>query len=106
MSKRLGIGFIGSGFITRFHIQSFVGVRNADILGVWSPNRTNAQSTAGLASRPGIELEMNISADTAGRFFISLKRTSCGIPPERGGLFFPGHINWGEFLLEPSRAFR
>lgn len=49
MSKRLGIGFIGSGFITRFHIKSFLAVRDADILGIWSPNRKNAEDAAALA---------------------------------------------------------
>ncbi len=47
--KRLGVGFVGSGFITRFHIQSWIAVRDADILGVWSPNRDNAESAAELA---------------------------------------------------------
>ena len=31
--KRLGIGFIGGGFITRFHIQSLIGVRDCDVIG-------------------------------------------------------------------------
>ena len=48
MSKRLGVGFIGSGFITRFHIQSWQAVRDADILGIWSPNTANAESAAAL----------------------------------------------------------
>src|SRR5499433_586509 len=48
-SKRLGIGFIGSGFITRFHIQSLLAVRDADIRGVWSPNQGRAEEAAGLA---------------------------------------------------------
>ena len=48
-SDRLGIGFIGSGFITRFHIQSMVGVREADVLGVWSPNDEHAEKAAALA---------------------------------------------------------
>jgi predicted dehydrogenase len=47
--KRLGIGFVGSGFMTRFHIQSFVGVRDGDVRGVWSPTRANAEKAAGLA---------------------------------------------------------
>ena len=47
--QRLRIGFIGSGFIARFHIQSFVGIRDADVGGVWSPNRANAESAAALA---------------------------------------------------------
>ena len=45
----LGIGFIGSGFNAKFHIQSFVGVRDADVRGVWSPNPKNAAATAVLA---------------------------------------------------------
>jgi predicted dehydrogenase len=47
--KRLGIGFIGSGFITRFHIKSFVAVRNGDVRGVWSPNQKHAEEAAELA---------------------------------------------------------
>ena len=47
-TKRLGIGFIGSGFIARFHIKSFVAVRDADVLGVWSPNKKNAEEAAAL----------------------------------------------------------
>jgi predicted dehydrogenase len=43
---RLGIGFVGSGFNARFHMQAFRGVRDADVLGVWSPNATNADSAA------------------------------------------------------------
>lgn len=47
--QRLGVGFIGSGFITRFHIQSWQAVRDADVLGVWSPNRESAEEAAALA---------------------------------------------------------
>src|SRR5262245_62583732 len=46
---KLGVGFIGSGFITRFHIQSWAGVRDADVRGVWSPNRSRAEEAAALA---------------------------------------------------------
>ena len=48
-SERLGIGFVGSGFNARFHIQSLTSVREADVRGVWSPNEKNAASTAALA---------------------------------------------------------
>ena len=51
MASRLGVGFIGSGFVTRFHIQSWVGVRDADVLGVYSPNREHAEATANFAQR-------------------------------------------------------
>ncbi|HET7790013.1 MAG TPA: Gfo/Idh/MocA family oxidoreductase [Gemmatimonadales bacterium] len=50
-TKRLGVGFIGSGFNARFHLQGFQAVRDADVLGVWSPNRGHAEDTAGLARR-------------------------------------------------------
>lgn len=54
MPKRLGVGFIGSGFITRFHIQSWLAVRDADILGIWSPNATRAGEAAALARSLGV----------------------------------------------------
>ncbi|MEX2399915.1 MAG: Gfo/Idh/MocA family oxidoreductase [Rhodothermales bacterium] len=47
--RRLGVGFIGSGFITRFHLLSWQAVRDADVLGIWSPNRSHAEDTAGYA---------------------------------------------------------
>ncbi|MBD3413325.1 MAG: gfo/Idh/MocA family oxidoreductase [Candidatus Aminicenantes bacterium] len=49
--KRLGIGFIGAGFITKFHIRSWVGVRDADILGIVSRSPESAQKAADLARR-------------------------------------------------------
>ena len=48
-SARLGIGFVGSGFNARFHLQGFQAVRDADVLGVWSPNAKHAEETAALA---------------------------------------------------------
>ena len=47
--SRLGVGFIGSGFNARFHIQGWRGVRDGEVRGVWSPNTTNAASAATLA---------------------------------------------------------
>ena len=49
MAGRLGVGFIGSGFITRFHIRSWEAVRDADIRGIYSPTRANAEDAAALA---------------------------------------------------------
>src|SRR5437667_9663604 len=49
--ERLGVGFIGSGFNARFHIRSWVGVRDADVRGVWSPHRGRAEEAAALARR-------------------------------------------------------
>jgi predicted dehydrogenase len=50
----LGVGFVGSGFNTRFHIQGWTGVRDGDVRGVWSPNQANAASAAGLARGLGV----------------------------------------------------
>ncbi len=47
--RRLGVGFIGSGFNARFHLQAFQAVRDADVLGVWSPTRKRADEMAALA---------------------------------------------------------
>ena len=52
--RRLGVGFIGSGFIARFHLQSWVAVRDADVLGVWSPNAERAADAARFAASLGI----------------------------------------------------
>ena len=47
--EMLGIGIVGSGFITRFHLQSFVAVRDAEIRGIWSPNSKHAGDAAAFA---------------------------------------------------------
>jgi len=54
MSRRLGVGFIGSGFMTRFHIRSWQAVRDGDVRGVWSPNPTRAGEAAALARELGV----------------------------------------------------
>jgi predicted dehydrogenase len=54
MSRRLGVGFIGSGFITRFHIRSWLAVRDADVRGVWSPHQAHAEEAAALARELGV----------------------------------------------------
>src|SRR5690242_16734821 len=48
---RLGVGIVGSGFNARFHLQAFRAVRDADVVGVWSPTATHAVETAALARR-------------------------------------------------------
>lgn len=49
MANKLGVGFIGSGFVTKFHLQAWRGVRDADVLGIYSPNPDHAAATAALA---------------------------------------------------------
>ena len=48
--KRLGIGFIGGGFISRFHIQSLISVRDVDVFGVMSKTKQSAEETAAIAN--------------------------------------------------------
>jgi predicted dehydrogenase len=50
-SKRLGVAFVGSGFNTRFHLQAWRGVRDADVVGIWSPNSANAAAAAAFARK-------------------------------------------------------
>ena len=45
----LRVGFIGSGFNTRFHIQGWRGVRESAVCGIWSPNAVRASEAATLA---------------------------------------------------------
>jgi predicted dehydrogenase len=47
--KRLGVGIVGGGFVGRFHIRSFVGVRDADVLGVMSRSLESAAGAVRLA---------------------------------------------------------
>jgi len=47
--SNLGIGFVGGGFITRFHLRSWVGVRGADVLGIFDPDQKKAAEAARLA---------------------------------------------------------
>ena len=47
--RRLGVGFVGSGFNARFHMQAFRAVRDADVRGVWSPDSDHAGAAAALA---------------------------------------------------------
>lgn len=47
--KTLGIGMIGAGFITNFHLRSWVGVRDADVLGIASRGRERAEKAAAFA---------------------------------------------------------
>jgi predicted dehydrogenase len=49
-TKPLGVGFIGSGFNAKFHMLGWTGVREGDVLGVWSPNRKNATAAATYAN--------------------------------------------------------
>jgi predicted dehydrogenase len=49
MPTSLGIGFVGAGFMNRFHVQSLVGVRDCHVAGVFSPTTANAELLSGMA---------------------------------------------------------
>ena len=51
--NRLGIGFVGSGFVARFHIESLVSVRDCEVAAICSPTREHAESAAALARSLG-----------------------------------------------------
>jgi len=53
-NTRLGIGFIGGGFIARFHIKSLIGVRDTDVLGVVSKPLDTAEEAAIFAREIGV----------------------------------------------------
>jgi predicted dehydrogenase len=46
----LRIGFIGAGFIARFHLQAFLGVRDAVIAGVYGPTAAHREALASQAN--------------------------------------------------------
>ncbi|HDH07028.1 MAG TPA: Gfo/Idh/MocA family oxidoreductase, partial [Thermoproteales archaeon] len=54
MSKKLGVGLIGAGFSARFHVKSWVGVRNADIVAIYSRTEKRAKELAHLAEQLGV----------------------------------------------------
>ena len=53
MPTSLGIGFVGAGFMNRFHVQSLVGVRDCHVAGVFSPTRANAELLAAMGRNFG-----------------------------------------------------
>ena len=62
-SKRLGIGIVGSGFNAQFHLRSFVGVRDADIRGIWSPAANHAGRSRGPRPPPRCRTRQAIPVD-------------------------------------------
>jgi predicted dehydrogenase len=52
--KRLGVGIVGAGFVAKFHIRSWVAVRDADILGIVSRREQTAGEAAALSRELGV----------------------------------------------------
>jgi predicted dehydrogenase len=53
-NTRLGVGIVGGGFVARFHIRSWVGVRDSDILGVVTRPDGTGEEAAALANDLGV----------------------------------------------------
>ncbi|WP_029041599.1 Gfo/Idh/MocA family protein [Cucumibacter marinus] len=85
--KTLRIGFVGSGFIAKFHLQSLIGVRNCEVTGVYSRSADNRQSFVDLAHDLGFgpcesfaSLEEMVRSDTVDAVWIlSPNHTRLGI---------------------------
>jgi predicted dehydrogenase len=50
----LRIGLLGSGFIANFHLQALLGVRDAQMSGVFSPTRVHREALANTANGMGL----------------------------------------------------
>ena len=45
-TERLGVGFVGSGFVANFHVSGWPAIRDADVTGVYSRNEATAHELA------------------------------------------------------------
>ncbi len=50
----LGVGIVGAGFIGEFHVRSWIGVRDADVVAVASRTSESAARLAGIAQEIGV----------------------------------------------------
>jgi len=48
-NKRLGVGIVGAGFNARFHIRSWISVRDADLAGIYDKNPETAAEASAIA---------------------------------------------------------
>ncbi|MEM3079915.1 MAG: Gfo/Idh/MocA family oxidoreductase [Thermoproteota archaeon] len=51
---KLGVGFIGSGFVARFHTLSWTGIRNAEIAAIYNVREESAHKLSRLAESLGV----------------------------------------------------
>lgn len=54
MLKRLGVGFIGSGFVARFHALSWTGIRDAEITAIYNIREESARKLSNLVEKLGV----------------------------------------------------
>jgi predicted dehydrogenase len=53
-NKRLGVAFLGAGFVNRFHARAWTGVRGADVVAIYSRSLRRAKVLAELCTSLGI----------------------------------------------------
>jgi predicted dehydrogenase len=46
LSRPLRVGFVGAGFIAHFHLKALLGVRNVEVMGVYSPTPAKREALA------------------------------------------------------------
>ncbi len=51
---KLRVGFIGTGFIAQFHLKSMIGVRNIEVVGVYSRQAKNREHFCALSAELGL----------------------------------------------------
>ncbi|SDR66221.1 Gfo/Idh/MocA family protein [Agrococcus carbonis] len=59
----LGVGIVGAGFIGEFHVRSFAGVRDGDVVAVASRTSESATRLAGIAEELGVGRDVAVHAD-------------------------------------------
>ena len=59
----LGVGIIGAGFIGEFHVRSWTGVRDADVVAVASRTRESASRLATIAEEIGVGTDVTAHDD-------------------------------------------
>ncbi|MEM2385137.1 MAG: Gfo/Idh/MocA family oxidoreductase, partial [Candidatus Bathyarchaeia archaeon] len=52
--KKLGVGFIGSGFVARFHALSWTGIRDAEITAIYNIREESARKLSNLVETLGV----------------------------------------------------
>lgn len=54
MAGRIGVGIVGSGFMARFHVQSWQGVRDGDIVGLSATREESVRELSSLCRTLGV----------------------------------------------------
>ncbi len=79
--KKLGVGFVGAGFVAQFHIRSWVGVRDADMQELVDEIRdTEAPDAVIVLSHNGMDVDLKMASVVRGIDAIFGGHTHDGMP--------------------------